>query len=40
LEEEKRIEEAQARHKALVSVQDAAQGTHYTEAMKTSYVIE
>ena len=35
LEEERRIEEAQARHKALVSVQEAAHGVQYTEAMKT-----
>ncbi|KAI8582175.1 hypothetical protein K450DRAFT_229381 [Umbelopsis ramanniana AG] len=37
LEEEKKIEEAQARHKALVSVQEAAAGMQYTEPMKTSW---
>ncbi|KAJ8657895.1 hypothetical protein O0I10_006423 [Lichtheimia ornata] len=37
LEEERRIEEAQKRHKALVSVQEAAAGVHYTEPMKTSW---
>jgi ATP-dependent RNA helicase DDX41 len=37
LEEEKRIEEAQSRHKALVSVQEAATGVHYTEPIKTSW---
>jgi ATP-dependent RNA helicase DDX41 len=35
MEEERQIEEAQARHKALVSVQEAATGTQYTEPMKT-----
>lgn len=35
LEEERRIEEAQKRHKALVSVQEAAAGVQYTEPMKT-----
>ena len=39
LEEERRIEEAQARHKALVSVQEAASGTNYTEPIKTSQVL-
>lgn len=38
LEEERKIEEAQARHKALVSVQEAAAGMQYTEPMKTSWV--
>ncbi|KAI8093127.1 P-loop containing nucleoside triphosphate hydrolase protein [Halteromyces radiatus] len=37
IEEERQIEEAQARHKALVSVQEAATGVHYTEPMKTSW---
>lgn len=37
LEEERKIEEAQARHKALVSVQEAATGMQYTEPMKTSW---
>jgi ATP-dependent RNA helicase DDX41 len=37
LEEERKIEEAQARHKALVSVQEAAAGMQYTEPMKTSW---
>ncbi|KAI9289080.1 P-loop containing nucleoside triphosphate hydrolase protein [Umbelopsis sp. AD052] len=37
LEEEKKIEEAQARHKALVSVQEAAAGMQYTEPMKSSW---
>ncbi|CAO3625043.1 unnamed protein product [Cunninghamella echinulata] len=37
LEEEREIEEAQARHKALVSIQEAAIGIHYTEPMKTSW---
>jgi ATP-dependent RNA helicase DDX41 len=37
LEEERKIEEAQARHKALVSVQEAAAGMQYTEPMKSSW---
>lgn len=37
MEEEKKIEEAQARHKALVSVQEAAAGMQYTEPMKSSW---
>lgn len=37
LEEEREIEEAQARHKALVSIQEAAAGVQYTEPMKTSW---
>ncbi|KAI8060839.1 P-loop containing nucleoside triphosphate hydrolase protein [Gongronella butleri] len=37
LEEEREIERAQARHKALVSVQEAASGIQYTESMKTSW---
>ncbi|KAI9246368.1 P-loop containing nucleoside triphosphate hydrolase protein [Sporodiniella umbellata] len=37
LEEEKRIEEAQSRHKALVSVQEAASGKAYTESMVSSW---
>ncbi|RCH86756.1 DEAD-box ATP-dependent RNA helicase 35, partial [Rhizopus stolonifer] len=37
LEEERKIEEAQARHKALVSVQEAATGKAYTESMQSSW---
>ena len=37
MEEERKIEEAQARHKALVSVQEAAAGMQYTEPMKSSW---
>ncbi|KAI8379639.1 P-loop containing nucleoside triphosphate hydrolase protein [Radiomyces spectabilis] len=37
LEEERMIEEAQARHKALVSVQEAAAGVVYSEPLSTSW---
>ncbi|RUP48761.1 P-loop containing nucleoside triphosphate hydrolase protein [Jimgerdemannia flammicorona] len=37
LEEEKKIEEANARYKALISVSDAAKGIVYTEPMKTTW---
>ncbi|KAI7869399.1 P-loop containing nucleoside triphosphate hydrolase protein [Spinellus fusiger] len=37
MEEERKIEDAQARHKALVSVQEAASGVLYTEPIKTSW---
>ncbi|KAG0173540.1 DEAD (Asp-Glu-Ala-Asp) box polypeptide 41 [Apophysomyces sp. BC1034] len=37
LEEERRIEDAQSRHKALISVQEAASGVQYTEPIQTSW---
>ncbi|ORX62200.1 P-loop containing nucleoside triphosphate hydrolase protein [Hesseltinella vesiculosa] len=37
MEEEREIERAQARNKALVSVQEAASGVSYTESMRTSW---
>ncbi|ORZ00942.1 P-loop containing nucleoside triphosphate hydrolase protein [Syncephalastrum racemosum] len=37
LEQERLIEEAQARHKALVSVQEAAAGVQYDKPMETSW---